>query len=291
MTPNSVKILCLFIIGFGSITVSHGKIPIFIQNFEAEEVGSRGVTGFTNSGSEASYAAKVVSREEGEPVRNGKHSYRFETRFMGDARPVDKCVRIRSELSESYLVPWREEIWYSYSIYIPEGYQHSVTDTRYVECLGAEQTFWSPIVGQFHRKPDECDGSGNPWLVCRMNKNTFAWSARATAEKCTPTGDRIDIGAKDIEFPTDTWIDVKMQLRFDWEEDGVGLCRVWMDVGKGMQQLVDYQGPIAYNDEKGGYFKIGIYAVQPDPFAHKIVYLDEFRRGPTEASVRLPEKQ
>ena len=43
--------------------------------------------------------------------------------------------------------------------------------------------------------------------------------------------------------------------------------------GKGYEEKLNYEGPIGYNDEKGTYFKWGIYKY---PWRERIKVLDEY---------------
>lgn len=55
-----------------------------------------------------------------------------------------------------------------------------------------------------------------------------------------------------------------MRIRVTFDPFGAGVLKVWRDG----RMLVDYHGPIGFDDERGPYFKQGVYrASAPEPFA------------------------
>ena len=58
------------------------------------------------------------------------------------------------------------------------------------------------------------------------------------------------------------WYRMRIRVRFD--PHGQGMLKVWRD----RQPIVDYRGPIGFNDLRGPYFKEGVYrAPAAEPFA------------------------
>ena len=52
-----------------------------------------------------------------------------------------------------------------------------------------------------------------------------------------------------------------------------GYLNIWLDKNK----IVEYQGPIGYNDIFGAYFKMGIY--RDDTPETYLLYFDNYKRG------------
>jgi hypothetical protein len=73
------------------------------------------------------------------------------------------------------------------------------------------------------------------------------------------------------DFPKGVWHDFVYRVRWTYRSDG--LVEGWLD-GK---RIIDYRGPVGYNDSDGPYFKFGLYHHGGEkPF---VVYHDEYRRG------------
>ena len=71
------------------------------------------------------------------------------------------------------------------------------------------------------------------------------------------------------------------QVRWSYREDG--FVRSWLNG----RQIVDYRGPVGYNDEVGPKFKFGLYRDNKEPTS--VIYHDSYRRGRTCEDVVPPE--
>ena len=203
------------------------------------------------------------------PVRDGRHAVRVELRrddpLVAGSKRAE--LKLNSEPSST------TERWYAFSLYLDQGY---VRDPA------------PEIVAQWHATPDRKRGEiwrspplalltqdGNwcvQWLWDRdrvMRKNQFDGQRRAS------------LGP----YATGRWTDWVFHVRWAW--NGKGLLEVWRDRHK----VLSYKGPIGFNDERGVYFKIGLYkwlwATAPGKTTTKkrVIYVDAVRIGNAAAAL------
>lgn len=110
------------------------------------------------------------------------------------------------------------------------------------------------LIFQVHQTPDGADAAeGEPPLsfLVRGKQLTIkgAYDATATSTSGTPT--TMTFGR--LPIPFDEWVSFVVRAKFDWTASG--LAQIWMN-GK---QVVNYTGPLAYNDALGCYAKMGVY--------------------------------
>lgn len=195
------------------------------------------------------------------PVRAGK--YAMKTTLD---RNKDK-VPYRTEVSGPGSQVGKE-YWYGFSIFLPDGY---ITDN-----------VWE-IVAQWHGVPDFDIGETwrNPVMALSTNGGRWTllnrWDAKANtfAEGKRKYGGtkRYDLG----KYRTGVWTDWVVHVKWSYHQDG--FLEVWKD-GK---KIVHQEGPNAFNDKKGPYFKMGIYKGWKNPqkpsdaVARRLLYHDEFR--------------
>ena len=204
------------------------------------------------------YSIQVVDS----PARAGKHAARFEVRK--DQPNVSNSKRAEIKLGS---VPPESERWYAFSILLPEGHRADPS---------------TEIVAQWHAVPDFDEGETwrTPPLALETEDGSWKihrrWDARTVTPDNTPEGKATDtIGPCEEE----KWVDWVFRVKWSWKEDG--LIEVWKDG----EQVLRHEGPNAYNDEYGTYFKMGIYKwlykIDPEncPSARRVVYIDEVRVG------------
>jgi hypothetical protein len=207
----------------------------------------------------ASHSGRIVQS----PVRRGKYAARFELR-AGD----DTGDGVRAELKEMHFAPLGREIWYSFSTFIPPDFP--IVDTY-------------TVISQWHASedPGENAASRSPVLAHRYGEGTFVIDIRFSSTKIQ----RVNDGASKVlyqqkDFPKGVWHDFVYRVRWSYRSDGFVEC--WLD-GK---RIIDYQGPVGYNDNDGPYFKFGLYHQDGErPF---VVYHDEYRRGFSREDVVSP---
>jgi hypothetical protein len=116
-------------------------------------------------------------------------------------------------------------------------------------------------------------GVGGRWYV------SGKWSAKAL----NPNHDYDGEFVKDLgPYETGKWTDWVFRVKWSYLNDGI--VEVWKD-GKKVVSRIDM--PIGFNDQKGPFFKMGIYKGQwekepadgstLDAVSYRVIYHDEFR--------------
>ncbi|MDG0816278.1 polysaccharide lyase [Bdellovibrio svalbardensis] len=190
-------------------------------------------------------------------VRSGKKAVRFELR-----KDENVSGGFRSELRDPYFAPLFKETWYSLSFYVPEEFP--VTESN------------SCVFAQWHDQQDPGDGDRNPPIAIRLRgTGELAITGRYNAEKIQKgvPGPELTF-YQDRAFKKGEWND--FVVRVFWSYEATGLVQIW----RNGQQIVDYRGPIGYNDDKGPYLKIGVYC-RETPTSPLVAYHDNYRRAPT----------
>lgn len=185
---------------------------------------------------------------------NSEISYRTEVR----ARAPDPVI------DSAYWKSVGQEYWYGFSVYVPKPF---VADT-----------IWE-IVAQFHRIPDvdEAASGLNPPLSFEIAGNQWRIINRYSLEQ--PTTSRVtafDQRVGDVE--DGRWTDWVVNVRWS-ATAGEGFLRIW----KNGVMVVDTKGPNTYNDQRGPYFKMGIYKGWRDRYTpegivkERVYYHDAFK--------------
>ncbi|MCK4291563.1 MAG: polysaccharide lyase [Planctomycetes bacterium] len=197
----------------------------------------------------------------GNPKRAGKYAMKTSL-----DRRKDK-VAYRTEVSG----PGSEvgkEYWYGFSIFLPDDY---VVDD-----------VWE-IVAQWHGVPDFKAGEDwrNPVMALSTDGGRWELINRWDAKFNTFEGGKRKYGGTkryDLRaYRRGVWTDWVVHVRWSYGPDG--LLEVWKD-GK---KVVEQNGPNAFNDKKGPYFKMGLYKGWKDPkrssdvVSRRVLYHDEFR--------------
>lgn len=170
-------------------------------------------------------------------ARTGKFSAKFELNKMDS----DVANSKRAELTTSAEKTPNVERWYKFSTYLPQNYAidslpeilaqwHEIPDFR----LG--ETWRSPPVSL------QIDKSR--WIVRILSSNL-----KVNTNKSLSTNETLNIS----NIKTGVWTDWIFHIFFSYDNDG--FVQVWQNG----ELIIDYKGPNYYNDEKGPYFKIGLY--------------------------------
>jgi hypothetical protein len=195
------------------------------------------------------------------PTRSGKFAMKTSLDRGKDEVPYRTEVSgPRAEVGKEY--------WYGFSIHLPADYP--------------ADRIWE-IVAQWHGSPDFALGETwrNPVMALSTTDGRWSLLNRWDAKKNTfEGGKRRYGGAKRYDlgpYRKGVWTDWVVHVKWSYRADG--FLRVWRDGRK----VVDQDGPNAFNDAKGPYFKMGIYKGWKDPkrpsdaVTKRILYHDEFR--------------
>lgn len=191
------------------------------------------------------------------PVRCGDYAARFEIR-AGDVQPP--VLGYRAELHEllHHVAPIGSESWYGFSTYLPPDWPD--LDNR-------------TVISQFHATPDPGEVWRSPPLAVRYTAGRLTVTGRTSPERIQDANDGRELALYDHEGPLEkgVWHDWVFHVRWSYESDG--FVEAWLDGAP----VVDYRGPIGYNDLAGVWFKWGIY--RDDHPVTQVIYHDEYRRG------------
>ncbi len=226
--------------------------------FESDFEGNQ-LTGWKISGN-----APTIDRGQ---ARAGKQAMKTSLN-----RQTDK-VSYRTEVSGPGSEVGRE-YWYGFSILLPEDY----TPDR----------LWE-IVAQWHGIPDSDLGENwrNPVMALSTTSGHWGWVTRWDAKRNTFENGQRQYGGTDNydlgPYEKGTWTDWVVHVKWSYRPDGV--LQVW----KNGKIVIDANGPNTFNDERGPYFKMGLYKGWRDPsrrsdaISKRVLYHDEFRMGGAQA--------
>ena len=169
--------------------------------------------------------------------KTGKYSARFELRSK------DPLVEsgTRSEMVWNYEKSNKIERWYSFDVFLPNSF---VKDEFY-EILAQWHESHDKDLGERPRSPPlALSTDGGNWVF------TIMWAFDQVNTNQTISGKRIvDLGP----YKTNEWINWTFFMKYSYKSDGV--LKIW----KNDILVLDYKGPNYYNDQKGPFFKVGIY--------------------------------
>jgi hypothetical protein len=243
-SPNYTDDIALRIIALREI----GSPLTFIGDFEKGQL-----TGWRISGN----APQVTNR----PVRAGRYAMKTPLNRNKDKVPY------RTEVSGPGSDVGKE-YWYGFSILLPEDY--------------VPDKVWE-IVAQWHGVPDFKIGENwrNPVMALSTTDGKWDLVSRWDAKENTFKGGRRTYGGTRKynlgAYRTGVWTDWVIHVK--WSYDSEGFLKVWKNGAK----VVDQEGPNAFNDKKGPYFKMGLYKGWKNPnnpsdaVSSRVLYHDEFR--------------
>ncbi|MBN1361484.1 MAG: polysaccharide lyase [Sedimentisphaerales bacterium] len=201
------------------------------------------------------------------PIRAGRRAMRTSLDRHNDTVPY------RTEVSGPH-ADVGKEYWYGFSIFLPDDY--------------VPDGIWE-IVAQWHGVPDFDIGDNwrNPVMALSTTNGRWGWVSRWDAKRNTfESGKREYGGTHNYDlgpYRTGAWTDWVVHVKWLYGPDGI--LEVWRDGEK----VIDQDGPNAFNDKDGPFFKMGLYKGWSDPnrpsdkVTSRVLYHDEFRMGGSEA--------
>jgi len=192
-----------------------------------------------------SYSGRIVES----PVRCGKYAARFEH------RPGDEpwTGGFRSELSEYFgKVDFNTPVWYAFSTYIPESFQGEA------------------IISQWHATPDAGEVWRSPPLALHYDGTMLRVTERNSDIRIQQDNDAHEQNLYVTSLDKETWNDWVFRVVWSYQ---LGSVDAWLNG----TQVIEYEGPIGYNDTRGPFFKFGIYN---QGVSHtQVIYHDEYSRS------------
>ena len=174
--------------------------------------------------------------------RDGIDSLRFELREGEVYSDLFGKTSFRSEVNTRDFAPLGDVRWYSLSILLPANFP--IEDNRLV-------------LAQWHGADKKYLGepSRSPVLAFRFSRGHFFVTIRHSSDRvvCDPSSATSVTLFDTDRFPLAVWNDFVVQARWSYGNDGQ--VNVWWNG----RQVVQYSGPVGYNDDLGPYFKFGLY--------------------------------
>lgn len=200
-------------------------------------------------------------------ARSGNQSVRFELRK--DDHVSDGY---RSEVRDPYFAPLSFTTWYHFSVYVPRDFPIAKSN--------------SCVFAQWHDQKDSGDMDRNPPIAIRLRGNgKLHITGRHHSKKIQRKGDINPeiLFYEDPNFQKGRWNDFLLQVKWSHKESGI--VKIW----RNQKLIVNYQGPIGYHDDKGPYFKMGVYC-RETALTPLVAYHDNYRRAPTFKELKLDFK-
>jgi Polysaccharide lyase len=171
---------------------------------------------------------------------NGDDSLRFEIR--GHERWVDQTFNVsyRSEVETTGLPPANSVRWYAFSVFFPTNFP--LEKNRLV-------------FAQWHDEWHLIQPGRSPSLAFRFVKGRLSITLRHSARHLIYNPDSVpdETLFKKNNFKLGQWHDFVVQAKWSFKDDG--FINVWWND----KQIVQYRGPVGYNEDVGPYFKFGLY--------------------------------
>lgn len=176
-------------------------------------------------------------------------------------------VNYRTEIQEPDKAELGVSYSYEFNTYLPSSY---ISDG-----------IWE-IVAQWHAMPDFELGENwrNPVMALWTTNGQWQLSNIWDSKKNTfESGTREYDGMEEWffgDYNTEEWVNWKFHVIWSYKQDGI------IEVWKNDVLLLSKKGPNCYNDNKGPYFKIGLYKgwkdrVEPFSITERILYFDDIK--------------
>lgn len=222
---------------------------------------SAGLGGFTQQLDPSSSLGVVPG-----PVRGGRHAVRVDVAPYPGLKDQPFGAELRAGGAGG---PYRDrDRWFGFSLQLPSDWDGRATEDGKVGLFAVAQP------------GGDCDRGPSPLTLVTVGE-TMRWTARWDREQCTPDPGGTDDGVADlavVPLVRGAWTDWVVHLR--WGHRGGGIVEVWFN-GK---KIIDYRGPVGYNDPAESYLKAGLTQSGgedewPPGLDRRTLYLDELRIG------------
>ncbi len=179
---------------------------------------------------------------------SGKKAYRSYIPLKVHSNP--RCeIRFRGANGTPNWHPHFSTWGVKFAIYIPKDFQPDPTSNEYL--------------AQFHSVPDRGDTYNNPPWALRLRGTRLSVTNRWIEKKIASNSHQHE---KTWSIPGNVvpgkWHYFIVDIHWDYRSGGNGFMKFYMKVGSppGNSDLkVKHNGPTGYNDNKGAYFKLGLY--------------------------------
>ncbi len=218
---------------------------------------------------------RSVFEVSSEQARAGSKSYKFVLPPYGTDGTSSNAKRTELRLAgrgSRYNInnfEYNREFWIGYSLYIPKDFV----------VPGKTPGEWG-LIGQWHSTPDACESAVrlNPTAAFYFQYPSYQkFVIQGVSMPCSTAKKERWIDYQKLPFNKGAWNDIVLNFKLGHRSADNPFFKVWIN---GEQKVSD-RGINCWNDAKGPYFKIGIYAIQ---HAWLTIYVDEFRVGDQNSS-------
>ncbi len=272
MKPFKYAIISILLLISGIVAVTsfaHADVEVWVGDFE------HGPMPLTRENSESVWyeqanPAEVVSAPA--PVRLGSYAVKFFVDRINSPHSYRSMIIPKGDPPSPYEWAVIQDIgkhwWYGFSTYFPASW--------------TADNIWE-LVAQMHGRPDLDIGEDyrNPFLGFFTDGDTITihniWDAKRNTFE---SGSRVYDGERDLwtgPILREQWTDWVMHAKWSYLDDGI------IEIWRNGVQIVNSPGPNCFNDERGGYFDIGIYKGWRDRYdpvgmvGTRLIYFDEVR--------------
>lgn len=167
---------------------------------------------------------------------------RFELRNNEYWTDIIRNKTFRSEIDTKDQPPMRSEKWYRFNILLPGDFPIENNRLVLAQWHGADK-WW---LGEHNR---------NPILSFRFVNGIFSIKLVHSSKRIIWNVD--DVASEKIfntkNFILNNWHDFVIEAKWTYEDDGY--INIWWN----NVQIVQYKGPVGYNDNAGPHFQFGLY--------------------------------
>jgi Polysaccharide lyase len=200
-----------------------------------------------------------------DPLGSGETCLRFELR-AGETWVNTGSPTYRAEIETPEHPPINSVRWYSFGLMLPQDFP--IEDNRLA-------------LAQWHGTDKKSLGEPSriPVMAFRYRNGEFNITMRHSEERIVHDPDAVRAEAlfRTKPLPLNVWNYFVVEARWSYTPDG--FVNIWWN-GK---QIVQYRGPVGYNDDAGPYFQFGIYRDETDKTY--VTYMKDVRMGGTAAEV------
>ena len=122
------------------------------------------------------------------------------------------------------------------------------------------------VLGDWHALKEPGDaGLSSSWQLEMLKGDILAFNTQTSPDRPVRTNPPPNLVWKStVPVTRGVWHSLVSRTVFDWRPGGPGAIDVWLDGAK----IVNFRGPVGYNQALPPYFKFGIYrAKSPEPLA------------------------
>jgi hypothetical protein len=177
----------------------------------------------------------------------------------------------RAEVATKVFSPIQSTKWYSFSIFLPADFP--IEDNRLVFAQ------WHGVNMEDYGQPARI-----PVLAFRYRAGHFSVTLRHSAEQVIQYPDAVPSQKlfDAADFSRNCWHDFVIQARWSYKDDG--FINIWWNG----RQIVQYRGPVGYNESTGPQFKFGLY--RDDTVRTYVAYFNHVKFGTSPEEVDFNPK-